>query len=171
MIRDIPTLLAEGDKRTVSHVDEVVRRVLEEPHNLRVLIDCTSPGHEGMAMRAADALQKVHVIQPELLLPYADELVRICLSNPQQEVQWHLAQILPTLQLSSDDIRSLTALLKDNFYGSKSSIVKTFSLQAMADIAERHRRFSTDRDEMIAFALSKGTPAMRSRAKKLIARL
>jgi hypothetical protein len=50
---------------------------------------------EALAMRASDALQKVGAKRPTLLEPYRSDLIRICQYNPQKEVQWHMAQMLP----------------------------------------------------------------------------
>jgi hypothetical protein len=66
------------------------------------------------------------------------------------KVRWHVAQMLPRLQLSSDESR----------------IVKTFSMQALAELAEGDRAVALGED------LSKtGGPAMRTRGRKLLDRL
>ncbi|MDF2702805.1 MAG: hypothetical protein K0S10_1751 [Rubrobacteraceae bacterium] len=71
------------------------------------------------------------------------------------KVRWHVAQMLPRLQLSSDESR----------------IVKTFSMQALAELAEDDASL---RARVVALGedLSKtGGPAMRTRGRKLLDRL
>jgi hypothetical protein len=124
---------------------------------------------EGLAMRAADALQKVFIRQPELVQPHTSQLVALLLTHSQKEVRWHLAQILPHLNLTKDQVKQVAQIWQDDFYNSTSSIVKTFSLQAMHDIAVHHPELQPVFDEMIAYALQNGTAAMRARAKRLLA--
>lgn len=71
------------------------------------------------------------------------------------KVRWHVAQMLPRLQLSSDESR----------------IVKTFSMQALAELAEDDASLRA-RVVTLGEDLSKtGGPAMRTRGRKLLDRL
>lgn len=164
---DIITLLSEGDKRTVNNVSQVVRLALKDRRVIKTLIDYITNGHEALAMRAADALQKVHAQQPLLLHPYAPQLINLLQVTTQKEVRWHLAQILPHLPLTRSQTALAAKIWQNDFYHSKSSIVKTFSLQAMHDIAVSNTKFKPEYQAMLAYALSNGTPAMKSRARLL----
>jgi len=167
MTNGVVELLVQGDMRTVNYVDQVVSAALVDPGVIQVLVDCIIGAEEGLAMRAADALQKICAQRPELLYPYKAKLVTIALSVNQPEVQWHMAQILPTHNLTAIEASKLATLWENDFYKSESSIVKTFALQAMADVSGRYPVASDKLHEMIVYALDKGTPAMRARARKL----
>ncbi len=165
---DIVSLLSEGDKRTVNNVDTVVAYTLKDNQAADVLVACLRSRDEGLAMRAADALEKVFAKQPGLLTPYTSQLVKTLLSCSQKEVQWHLAQILPSMPLTKDQTSQAAKIWIDNFYHSKSSIVRTFSLQAMHDVSGNNPDLRSVYEGMISYALAKGTPAMKSRAKILL---
>ena len=52
-------------------------------------------------MRAADAVEKITARRPELLRPHKRRLLTELALIPQQEVRWHVAQMLPRLSLSA----------------------------------------------------------------------
>lgn len=165
---DIISLLSEGDKRTVNNVDTVVAYTLKDNQAANLLVACLQSRDEGLAMRAADALVKVFAKQPGLLTPYTSQLVETLLSCSQKEVRWHLAQVLPFLPMTKDQVHQAAKIWVDDFYHSKSSIVRTFSLQAMHDISGNNPDLRPEYERMISFALAEGTPAMKSRAKILL---
>jgi len=121
-------------------------------------------------MRAADATEKVTREHRELLYPYKKELLGLMAETDQQELRWHLAAIVPRLELSDRErqsaIDSLTGYLTD-----RSSIVKTFALQGLADIAEGQPEIRPAVIDMLREANRKGTPAMKARSRKLLIHL
>ena len=87
-------------------------------------------------MRSADAAEKISRTRPELLQPFKGKLIRRVAGVDQQEVQWHVAQMLPRLELSrSERSQCLSVLI--GYLGAKSSIVRTWALQGLADLAEQ----------------------------------
>ena len=86
-------------------------------------------------MRAADAAEKVTRKHPELLQPYKKELLGLMSEVEQQELRWHLAVMVPRLGLNARERQSAMTSLR-SYLEDRSSIVKTFALQGMADLAE-----------------------------------
>lgn len=56
-------------------------------------------------MRAADALEKASREDPEILMPHKHSLLSEIAEDPQQEVRWHLLQMLPRLRLTPSEGR------------------------------------------------------------------
>lgn len=163
--------LSIGDMRTTDNVDEVVREVLADPRLLDPLLAAIEHENPGVRMRAADALEKITRSHQELVQVHKKRLLSILEESTQQEVQWHLAQILPRLILSRDEQTDVYALLSRNFHESDSAIVKTWSLQAMADFTS-HLPDKRDEVKRVADeAVKSGTPALKSRARKILERL
>jgi hypothetical protein len=83
-------------------------------------------------------------------------------------VRWHLAQIMPRLRLThrqrAEGMRALGKYLSD-----PSSIVRTFTLQTLADLSEGDERLRRDIDATLAEAARTGTPAMRARVRRILA--
>jgi hypothetical protein len=121
-------------------------------------------------MRAADAAEKVTRERPELLTPFKKELLGLMTEATEQELRWHLAAMVPRLPLNAAErqlaISSLNGYLED-----RSSIVKTFALQGLADLARGDPAIQPTVVEILRDATRNGTPAMKARSRKLLLRL
>jgi hypothetical protein len=162
--------LSGGDRRSIGRSEEVVSVVLQQPVLFAVLIEGLSVDDSVVRMRAADAMQKVSLIHPECLLEHKKQLIQIAAQARQKEVRWHLAQVLPRLARHHREnipiVDILTTYLQDN-----SSIVRTFVMQAYADIAERDETLRPSLVAKIQTLTHTGTKAMQARGRKLVARL
>jgi hypothetical protein len=121
-------------------------------------------------MRAADSAEKVTRKNRDLLLPYKRELLGLIAETGQQELRWHLAAMVPRLRLNAKErqiaISSLNSYLED-----RSSIVKTFALQGLADLAQDDPSIQPEVIDTLREATRSGTPAMKARSRKLLLRL
>lgn len=120
-------------------------------------------------MRCADAVEKISRTRPELLQHYKQELLRRAGQIDQQEVQWHLAQMLPRLTLSRAE-RSRCLAVLTGYLKSKSNMVRTFALQGLSDLAEQDPPLRVGVLAVLETAVAEGTPAMKARGRKLIGR-
>jgi hypothetical protein len=121
-------------------------------------------------MRAADAVEKVTREHRELLEPYKRELLRLMASAEEQELRWHLAVMVPRLLLNAEERETAIASLK-RYLEDRSSIVKTFALQGLADLAQQEPDIRSTVAEILRAATRKGTPAMKARSRKLLVQL
>ena len=68
-------------------------------------------------MRAADAIEKITQVRPELLRPHVDTLLAIAASAEDKEVRWHVAQLLGRVTLKTNQrdeaVKVLLAYLSD----------------------------------------------------------
>ena len=168
--KDILALLGGGDRRTIGHADRVAAMVSDDAELFPKLIAGLWSADRLVRMRAADAAEKVTRKHAELLRPYKRELLRLMTETQEQELRWHLAVMVPRLRLNAREqqaaIRLLSGYLED-----RSSIVKTFALQGLADMAEAEPSFRHGVVEILGEAARKGTPAMKARSRKLLRHL
>ncbi len=164
----ICSLLRQGDRRTVGHVATVVETVLQKPKLLAALVHCMFEPDEGTRMRAADALEKVSRHRVEELQPYTSALLGLFEENDQQELRWHLAVILPRLHLDGNQ-RKRTSRVLQQCLSAKSSIVRTFALQGLSDLAAKDAALLPLALDAMREAERNGTPAMKARSRKLLA--
>ncbi|SRR6266498_1997806 len=160
--------LQGGDRRSIGRVAEVVAEVLSNPDRFGELIAGMQHPDPVVRMRAADAAEKVSADHPDYLSRYKDELLHQIAQSTQQEVRWHVAQMLPRLALSADEQTVAVALLY-GYLNDRSAIVQTFALDALATFVQRD---ATLRPEVVRLrdqAQSAERAAVRSRAKKLLA--
>ena len=121
-------------------------------------------------MRAADAAEKVTRENSKLLQPYKRELLGLMADASEQELRWHLAAIVPRLWLDGTERKLASALLR-GYLDDRSSIVRTFALQGLADLAENDLSLRSGVIELLREAARNGTAAMKARSRKLLLRL
>ena len=167
---DVLLLLREGDRRTNGRADQVAAIVAKSLKLFPQLIAGLWSPDPLIRMRAADAAEKVTRRRPELLTPFKKELLGLMTEATEQEMRWHLAAMVPRLPLNAAErelaISSLNTYLED-----RSSIVKTFALQGLADLAQGDPTIQPTVVEILREATRNGTPAMKARSRKLLIRL
>lgn len=163
--------LRGGDRRSIGRVNEVVAEVLGRPELLAPLLDGMEHPDEVVRMRAADAAEKVTAVHPGWLAPHARRLLRMAARAGQQEVRWHLAPMLARLPLGRAGEDRAVAVLLEYTRDERSRIVRTFAMQALADLALRAPRLRARVCPVLEELTRTGTPAMRARGRRLLERL
>ncbi|MBX7146813.1 MAG: hypothetical protein K1X44_05840 [Alphaproteobacteria bacterium] len=167
---DVITLLSGSDLRSIGQVNYIIDQVQKNKLPIADLFAAIFYSDEGVRMRAADALEKISAHNPLILKPFKKQILNKVSKITRQEVRWHLAQILPRLSLTKKERDTAFILLKE-FLKDQSKIVRTFALQALTDIALQDPIYIQETINIVKNALQKGSPAMKSRAKKLIKQL
>jgi hypothetical protein len=157
------------DRRSIGRANELVKMVERQPSLLPELVEEMWNPDPVIAMRAADATEKLSREHADGLLRFKKEFLGLAGETQQQELRWHLAAMLPRLQLSPAEQRRAVAIFVQ-YLGDKSSIVKTFALQGLFDLSLRDRALRPRLEELLRSAQRAGTAAMRARARKLLAR-
>lgn len=165
---DIISKLKGGDLRSIGKVEEVVRDILQDHNLFADVFHAMSDEDTIVRMRASDAIEKVSRLHPQYLQPFKNQLINSISQIDQQEVSWHVAQMLPRLALEQDEISRVISLLVSWLDNSKSNIVKVNSLQAITDIANRYAEYRPFVMAKIEEAMLLGSPAVKSRGRKLI---
>jgi hypothetical protein len=163
----IAAMLEGSDRRSIGRSNEVARLVLKEPRRFRELIRCLWDENPIVRMRAADAAEKVSAQKPRLLDRYKAELLGLLAEAEQIELRWHLAAMVPRLRLTAPERRRAAAVLQ-RYLDNRSSIVKTFALQGLADLARDDSVLQGKVRMLLEQAVQSGTPAMKARARKLL---
>jgi hypothetical protein len=164
---DLLDKLTGGDLRSIGRSQEVVADVLANPSLFGELVMGMLHSDPVVRMRAADATEKVTQQHPEWLQPYKTLLIEQVALSEQPEVRWHVCQLLPHLELTAEERRGVIDIL-EGYLGDKSSIVKTFAMQALADLAMKDVNLRPSIIKKIEALIATGTPAMKSRGKKLL---
>ncbi|MBL7183863.1 MAG: hypothetical protein ISS50_05375 [Anaerolineae bacterium] len=167
MVNDILKKLAGGDRRSIGRVSEVVADVLNDPTLFEVVFCAMLSDDPVIRMRSADAVEKITASHPEYLQPHKTKLIQQVAKIEQQEVRWHVAQMIPRLELSEEE-RAVVVEILLNYLNDKSKIVKTFSMQALADLAEQDASLRSQVIPLLEELTRTGSPAMKSRGRKLL---
>ena len=167
---NILSRLQGGDRRSIGNVNEVVVAVQKKPDLFKGLVSGLFDDNPVVCMRAADAMEKISAEDPHILQPFKTQLIRLAQQTQQQELRWHLAQMIPRLKLTLKETAAATDILFD-YLEDKSKIVVTFAMQALSDLAIKEGAISTRVIRAIEKLTQTGSPAIQSRGKKLLKQL
>ena len=166
----ILALLQGGDRRSIGRADRAAAMVRGNRRLFRQLV-CGLWSEDAMVrMRAADAAEKVTRENPRWLAPYRKELLGLLAGSEQPELRWHLAVMVPRLALRAKERQAAIAALH-RYLEDRSSIVKAFALQGLAELAGTDPTMRAGVIETLREATRNGTPAMRARGRRLLGRL
>lgn len=162
--------LRGGDRRSIGRADEVAREIQTDAEGFDIVVDAITADDPVVRMRAADAVEKASENRPELLAPHRDRMLSDTAAIDQQEVRWHVAQMLPRLDL--DDAETDRAVERlETWLSSESRIVQVSAMQALADLAATTPRLRDRARSRIRAAVEDGSPAVKARGRKLLADL
>lgn len=162
--------LTGADRRSIGKSNAVVAEVLSAPQLFGILFNGMLDDDPVLRMRCADAVEKVSAIHPEYLQPYKKQLLQQVAKIEQQEVRWHVAPLFSRMALTAKERRVAVEILAE-YLKDKSKIVKTFSMQALADIAAQDEKLRRPLIKQLEKLTRTGSPAMQARGKKLLAKL
>ena len=163
--------LKGGDLRSIGRAEEVVADILQNPALFGEVFEGMLNDDPLVRMRSADALEKVSSKHPEYLQPFKNRLINEVSQIKQQEVRWHVAQMFSYLEVSRVERDEMVKVLLSYLDTDRSKIVKVFSMQTLADLAEKDELIRPKVVRKIEEILETGSPAIVSRAKKLLPRL
>jgi HEAT repeat protein len=167
---DIVDKLKGGDLRSIGRANEVAEEVINNPDLFDDLFKGINNEDPVVRMRTADAVEKVTKRHPEYLIPHKTVLLRQAAGLRQQEVRWHVAQLLPRLILDENE-KSKAGEILFEYLEDQSRIVQTNALQALADLAMRDVVLLPRVMDIVERLSQAGSAAVKNRALKLLEKL
>ncbi len=169
-MRSIVDRLRGGDRSSGGRSDEVVAMVLAEPTRFAEVFAAIRDRDPVVRKRASDVAEKVTARRPELLDGRQGELLGDLARSPQEEVRWHVVQMIPRVPLD-DTQRAAAAELLLGFLSDDSKLVRVNAMESLAQLADDDEELRSR--AIVAFdELSEsGSPAVRARARRLLKRL
>lgn len=162
--------LEGGDRRSIGRSNEVVGDVIADPKLFEAVFSGLRSGDAVLRARAADAIEKVTAQHPEYLQPYRKELIGSIADCDQKEVRWHVAQMLPRIRWNTLERKRVLGILM-GYLNDGSSIVKTFAMQALVDLARQTPELMPVVRVHLRELTAIGTPAMKARGRRLLREL
>ncbi len=167
---DLLRLLQGTDRRSIGKANQVVAAVLKNPRAFDAVFNAMLSDDPVVRMRAADAVEKITATHPDWLRPYKRTLLTRVARIEQQEVRWHVAQMIPRLSLTPRE-RARAIEILETYFSDQSGIVKTFAMQALADLVTQDENLRESVVARLTELTRDGTPAMKSRGVKLLKNL
>ncbi len=167
---DLLKKLSGGDRRSIGKSEEVIADVLADSRLFASLFDCMLADDPLVRMRAVDAVEKITILRPDFLRPHKARLLNHVAKIEQKEVRWHVAQLVSRLDLSKPERKKVVVLMNE-YLSDRSSIVRTFAMQALADMACQDAGLRPGIIKQLRTLTGDGSPAMKSRGRKLLTEL
>jgi len=162
--------LRGGDLRSIGRANEIVADIKKDS----TLIEKVFPGlydsDPVVKARCADVIEKTTIDRPELLSSHKQDIISILQNETQQEVCWHIAQIIPRLKYTPVQEKEIIAGL-NRYLSHRSKIVRVCALEALTDLAKKNTMIVKEVIKTILFHVKTGSPAVQARGKKLLKRL
>ena len=164
----IRAILADGRcKQGPGRAFDAAVMAIEEPRLGRQLIECLWDEDDGVAGRAADALETVVGEHPQVTQPWKDELLGLLVESRAIKLRWHLGLIVTQLKLTRAECRRVADVLT-GWLDDKSSIVKTCAMQGLAELTLQDPSMKDEVLDLIRELARSGTPAMQARGRHLL---
>jgi len=120
--------------------------------------------------RASRTLKKISEADAAALFAWRKKLLKEAFRASDMRVQWNLTIVLGRLPLKGRD-KALAVDLMFERLQDKSGLNRTMAIQALVDLSENDATLRARTVPIVREFLESGTPAMRARAKKLLAKL
>jgi outer membrane PBP1 activator LpoA protein len=164
-------LLTGGTRTSVGEADQVIQKLLKAPSGLSEIYSLFLDEDPVVAMRASYVAMRVAEQRPESVNPFAKELLKNLELYTQQEVRWHIPQLLVHLNLTKAQKRRAYEVVMNWAETDKSKIVGYYGFQAAADFAETDELLLEDFIPRIRQANKTGAKSIQNRCKKIAKQL
>ena len=144
--------------------------VLENPRRTGQLVECLWDIDEGVAGRAADALETVAAESPRIVARWKDALLGRLVDAGPIKLRWHLALTVTGMRLTRAECRRVYGVLQE-WLDDRSSIVKTCAMQGLAELTRYDPSLTDEVLDLLRTLSRSGTPAMRARGRVLAEQL
>lgn len=160
-------ILSGGDLRSIGKSNLVVLKVTNQTH-FDDLFKCLFYDDRIVVMRAADAIEKITTNNPGYLRKHKKEIFALCKIFADEELKWHLALLIPRLQLDNKEFNAawniLTAWAKDR---SNSRIVRVNSIQGLFNLCLQNIALKPELILLLSELKEENIPSINARIKKL----
>ena len=163
--------LSGGTRTSVGDADQVIRKILKAPSGLAEIYKLFLDDDPVVAMRSSYVAMRVAEQSPESVAPFAKDLLKNLDLYTQQEVRWHIPQLLVHLDLTKTQRKRAYDVIMNWAETDKSKIVGYYGFQAAADFAEKDPTLLQDFIPRIRKANKTGAKSIQNRCKKIAKQL
>ena len=163
--------LSGGTRTSIGDADQVIQKLLKAPSGLADVYKLFLDEDPVVAMRSSYVAMRVAEQKPESVKPFTKDLLKNLELYTQQEVRWHIPQLLVHLDLTKAQKRRAYEVIMDWAETDKSKIVGYYSFQAAADFAETDQTLLQAFIPRIRKANKTGAKSIQNRCKKIAKQL
>ena len=163
--------LSGGTRTSIGDSDRVIQKLLRTPSGLADVYKLFLDEDPIVAMRSSYVAMRVAEQKPESVKPFTKDLLKNLELHTQQEVRWHIPQLLVHLDLTKAQKKRAYDVIMNWAVTDKSKIVGYYGFQAAADFAETDQALLEDFIPRIRKANKTGAKSIQNRCKKIAKQL
>jgi hypothetical protein len=166
-MKDFAPLLLGGDLRSLARTHEVVKAVHDQ-ETFDDLFTLLFHHERLLVMRAADAVEKITLSHPHFLFPHKKQLLNLLKSRTNKEVKWHVAQLVPRINLTQNELKEVWGVLTHQTQNpNESKIVRVDSLQALYELSQQFPEYRKQFEQALQAIEHEPYPSIQARVRKL----
>jgi len=160
-------LLSGGDLRSLGKSNSVVSTVKSQD-DFDDLMKYLDHSDRIIVMRTADAVEKITIHYPQYLFKHKKKILQLCKTAINKELKWHLALLLPRLNLTPKEVKSAWDLLSGwTTDKTNSRIVRVNSIQALYEFSIRDIKLKEKLNLLLTQVYKEHIPSLNARINKL----
>ena len=163
--------LSRGTRTSIGDADQVIHKLLKAPSGLTELYKLFLDEDPVVAMRSSFFAMRVAEQMPESVEPFTKDLLKNLELYTQQEVRWHIPQLLIHLDLTKAQKKRAYEVVMEWAETSQSKIVGYYGFPAAADFAKTDQALLQDFIPRISKANKTGAKSIQNRCKKFAKQL
>jgi hypothetical protein len=162
----IHLLLGKG-LRTIRQNATVVQSIHDQ-HAFDELFSLVFHHERPLAMRAVDAVEKVTLKYPRFLEPHKAQLLSILKSADHKELKWHVAQLIPRVGLSPDELEMVWHIFSYWVLNkNESKTVRVNALQGLFDLSKINPDSKPELQNIAVAIEHELIPSIQARVRKI----
>ena len=159
-------LLLGEDLRTIRQNGVVVKSIHDQG-TFDELFSLVFHHERPLVMRAVDAVEKVTAKHPGLLRSHKNQLLELLNSADHKELKWHVAQLIPRLDLMLAELKNVWHRLAYwALNKTESKIVRVNALQGLFDLSKANPELKDDFEKIISAVDHEMIPSIQARIRK-----
>ena len=167
----IEDFLTHGDMRSIGKSNKLVL-MIDNQKDFDKLFGYLFSEDDKVAMRSADAIEKITLQQPRYLKAHKKEILSLCKKASYIGLKWHLALLVARLSLTEKELGLVWQQLTNWLTNRKESrIVRVNALQSLFDLMKNKPELLLDFNQTIAQLAPENIPSINSRLKKLLKKI
>ena len=171
MPKSVREQLAGGTRTSVGEAEQVVKKALSSSALRDEIYDLFLDDDPVVAMRASYVAMKLAQSDPATAQEFKKMLLKNLSLYRQQEVRWHVPQILVHMKLTAAERRKAYEVVMEWSETDASKIVAYYGLQAAADFAEVDDALLEDFIPRLRKLNARGAKSVSNRCKKIAKQL
>jgi hypothetical protein len=171
MTWDLRTHLSGGTRTSVGEAPKIIKQAIKSPETLDEIYSLFLDTDPVVAMRASYVAMKVAENDPESTWRFKKKVMRELPRYVQQEVRWHIPQLLIHMNLTPAERRKAYAQVMEWSETDKSKIVAYYGLEAAAHFVEADGTLESDFVPRLRRLNKVGATSVSNRCRRIAKRL